>query len=103
PGLYGLAAPATDFVPGEQIVLHADEQVTRDIHMRIEPAAATVTVCRDCRSRTNTFELPESIRRELERDEQIALSAPVAAPEPVTNVLAGEVAAPYPPSLSGRS
>lgn len=103
PGLYGLAAPATDFVPGEQIVLHVDEQVTRDIHMRIEPATATVTVCRDCPSRTSTFELPESIRQEFERDEQIALSAPVAAPEPVTNVLTGEVVAPFPVSLLGRS
>jgi beta-lactamase regulating signal transducer with metallopeptidase domain len=103
PGLYGLAAPATDFVPGEQLVLHADEQVTRDIHMRIEPATATITVCRDCSPQSNAFELPESIRRELERDEQIALSAPVAAPEPVTQVLTGEVASPYPPSLAGRS
>jgi TonB family protein len=102
PGLYGLAAPATDFVPGEQIVLHADEQVTRDIHMRIEPAAATVTVCRDCPSRTNTLELPESIRQEFERDEQLAVSAPVAAPEPETAALTGEMVPLYPQSLRGR-
>jgi len=102
PGLYGLAAPATDFVPGEQIVLHADEQVTRDVHMRMEPATATVTVCRDCPSRTNTFELPESIRQEFERDEQIALSAPVAAPEPETGALTGEVVPLYPQSVRDR-
>jgi TonB family protein len=102
PGLYGLAAPATDFVPGEQIVLHADEQVTRDVHMRIEPATATVTVCRDCLSRTNAFELPESIQQELERDEQMAASAPVAAPEPETGALTGEVVPLYPQSLRGR-
>jgi len=102
PGLYGLAAPATDFVPGEQIVLHADEQVTRDVHMRIEPALATVTVCRDCPSRTNTFEVPESIRLEFERDEQIASSAPVAAPEPVTGVLTGDVVPLYPQSVRDR-
>jgi TonB family protein len=102
PGLYGLAAPVTDFVPGEQIVLRADEQVTRDVHMRIDPVTATVKVCRDCPSRTNTFELPESIRRELERDEQLAVSAPVAAPEPETGALTGEVVPLYPPSLRGR-
>jgi len=102
PGLYGLAAPATDFVPGEQIVLHADEQVTRDVHMRMEPATATVTVCRDCPSRTHTFELPESIRQEFERDEQIALSAPVAAPEPETGALTGEVVPLYPQSVRDR-
>jgi len=102
PGLYGLAAPATDFVPGEQIVLHADEQVTRDVHMRIEPALATVTVCRDCPSRTNTFEVPESIRLEFERDEQIASSAPVAAPEPVTGVLTGDIVPLYPQSVRDR-
>ena len=103
PGLYGLAAPTTDFVPGEQIVLRAAEQIIRDVHMRIEPAVATVTVCRDCQSRTKTFELPDSIRQELERDEQVALSASVAAPEPMTKVLTGEVAAPYPQSLRDRS
>jgi len=102
PGLYGLAAPATDFVPGEQIVLHADEQVTRDVHMRIDPTTATVTVCRDCPSRTNTFELPDSIRQEFERDEQIALSAPVAAPEPETGALTGEVVPLYPQSVRDR-
>lgn len=102
PGLYGLAAPATDFVPGEQIVLRADEQVTRDVHMRIEPATATVTVCRDCPSRTNAFEVPESIRREFERDEQLALSAPVTAPEPETGALTGDVVPLYPQSLRGR-
>ena len=102
PGLYGLAAPATDFVPGEQIVLHADEQVTRDVHMRIEPATATVTVCRDCPSRTNVFELPESIKQEFERDEQIAASAPVAAPEPETGALTGDLVPLYPQSLRGR-
>lgn len=102
PGLYGLAAPATDFVPGEQIVLHADEQVTRDVHMRIEPATATVTVCRDCPSRTNVFEVPESLRQEFERDERLALSAPVAAPEPVTGALTGELVPLYPQSVKDR-
>jgi TonB family protein len=102
PGLYGLAAPTTDFVPGEQIILRAADHITRDIHMRIEPATAMVTVCRDCQSRTNPFDLPDSIRQELERDEQMALSASVAAPEPMSRLLTGEVAAPYPESLRNR-
>jgi beta-lactamase regulating signal transducer with metallopeptidase domain len=102
PGLYGLAAPTTDFVPGERFVLRADEDATRDVHMRIDPATEAVTVCRDCQSRTNAFELPDSIRREFERDEEIALSAAVAAAEPETGVLTGEVIAPYPTSLKDR-
>jgi TonB family protein len=101
-GLYGLAAPATDFVPGEQIVLHADEQVTRDVHMRIEPAAASVTVCRDCPVANQRVRGPESIRREFERDEQLALSAPVAAPEPETGALTGEIVPLYPQSVRDR-
>ena len=103
PGLYGLAAPSSDFFAGDRLVLRSGEQVTRDIHMRIGPTTATLTACRDCEPGTVVFDLPDSIRRELERDEQLALSAPVAAAEPISETLAGEIRAPYPFALRDTS
>ena len=103
PGLYGLASPYTDFLAGDQLVLRSGEQATRDIHMRITATTATVTACRDCPPGTAAFELPDSIRQELARDEQLARSALVAAPEPISKVLTGEIRAPYPPALRDSS
>ena len=99
PGLYGLAAPTTDFVPGEQLILRKGERAVRDIHMKIDTVTGAVTVCRDCQPRTDAFALPDSIRQEFERDEQLALSAAVTAPEPITSALTGEAPARYPWAL----
>jgi beta-lactamase regulating signal transducer with metallopeptidase domain len=103
PGLYGLASPSSDFFPGDRLLLRSGEQVTGDIHMRIEPTTTRVTACRDCEPGTVAFDLPDSIRRELERDERLALSAPVAAAEPISETLTGEIRAPYPPALHKTS
>jgi beta-lactamase regulating signal transducer with metallopeptidase domain len=99
PGLYGLASPSSDFFPGDQLVLHSGEQATRDIHMRIEATTATLTACRNCQPGAVAFDLPDSIRQELERDEQLARAAPVSAAAPISKALTGEIRAPYPAAL----
>jgi hypothetical protein len=103
PGLYGLVAPVSDFFEGDQLVLRRNERITRDIHMRITSTAAAITACRDCQPGTVAFDLPDSIRQELARDEQLAVSAPVSAAEPISKALAGEIGAPYPPGVRDTS
>jgi TonB family protein len=81
PSLIGLAAPYTDFVPGTQLVLKRGEHVSYDLRMKLEPAASTFVVCRDCPA--DSYTLPDSLRTELELDEKDIGEQPVAGPRPL--------------------
>jgi len=81
-GTYRLAAPM-DFVPATTIRLAPGDSAQRDIRMSVETLTDTFTVCADCPTEIDTYEPPDSLVAEFQRDRQDSWNQPVKGPEPI--------------------
>jgi hypothetical protein len=71
-----------DFFPTTTVVLTSGDIAHRDIRMRVEPIARTVTLCIDCTDEQASSSLPQSIIEELQRDREAASRQIAVAAEP---------------------
>jgi hypothetical protein len=84
PGLYSFYAPTVEMVEPLTLRLTAGDEVHHDVQMTVAPLVGSFTVCADCVVRTENYELPDSLAKELEQDRrEWAQKQVVTGPEPV--------------------
>jgi TonB family protein len=82
-GSFFLSA-ALDYFPPITVRLDDGEDIEQDVRMAIAPLIVHYVICADCpASNVAPFMMPESLRKEFERDREAAWNSPVVGPAPV--------------------
>jgi TonB family protein len=84
PGLYSFYAPTVEMVEPLTLRLSAGDEVHHDVYMKITPLVGSFTVCAECVVRTDNYQPPDSLAKEIEQDRrEWAQKQVVTGPEPI--------------------
>jgi TonB family protein len=79
PGTYRLSA-AIGFVPPATVTLAAGDRVQHNITMRLGGVQGRIGICADCPRVVAPYAMPESLAKELARDDELIRNQPVVGP-----------------------